>query len=170
MRNQHNSYTIEDLEQIWNKWTDVVTPPEIEKTCFKFMEPLKNSISNLVELNPQQKNILSHDPYKIGLRTGELLSQFSRLSFMVGLEFGILDKYSSRTDDYVSENAKKAMPLLKIASDPVQKIVMELLGVLVLSKVYDEQTTLKKGQEIGKVIVYCSIQCFRLGLNYSTWI
>ena len=157
------------LERIWNKWTNIVTPPDIEKACFNNMKPLEDAFEKLLGLNIQA-GFLSHaDAYPLGQKTGELLAKLSRMSFMLGLEYGILDKQHPRNDDFVTEQAKIALPLIDTACKPTDKAISQLLGGLVVSKFMPKEKAISVGEQTGHIILNACVQCFRLGLNYSVW-
>ena len=168
MQKDDKLITEEDLEKIWNKLTNLITPPDIEKACFNAIETLEKTILKLVNLNIESGFLKEKDAYLLGQNTAEVLSQFSRMSFMIGLEYGSKDKNSIRSDDFVAENAKKALPLIKIASEPLQKAFIDLIGCLLVSKVITYEESQLVSQDSGKIILNSFIQCFRLGLNYSS--
>jgi hypothetical protein len=90
------------------------------------------------------------------------------MSFMLGLEYGSLDKYHPRNDDFAAEQAKIALPLINTACKPTDKAITELLGGLVVSKFWSKETAYYVGEKTGLIILNACAQCFRLGLNYST--
>ena len=144
------------LEHIWNKWTNLVTPPDIEKACFNNMIPLEEAFEKLVDLNIQA-GFLSHvDASPLGQKTGELLAQLSRMSFMLGLEYGSLDKHHPRNDDFVAEQAKIALPLIDTACKPTDKAIVQLLGGLVASKFWSKETASYVGEQTGRIILNAS--------------
>ena len=168
MSNQSDSDPV--LKHIWEKWTNLITPPDIEKACSNNMKPLEDAFEKLVGLNIQAGSLSHADAYPLGQKTGELLAKLSRMSFMLGLEYGSLDKYHPRNDDFVAEQAEIALPLIDTACKPTDKAISQLLGGLVVSKFMPKEKVFYVGEQTGHIILNASAQCFRLGLNYSAWV
>jgi len=169
MHKEDKNNSIDDIEGIWEKWFPLVPPSIIESSCLNAMEPLGNQISKLIDRNVQVGFFSQKDASFLYQKTGELLAQIAEITFMLGLEYGVRDKYQPRTDAFVSENTKEALPLINIATEPANKFIVRLVGGLAASKI-PKDICFSIAQDSGEILLYCSVQCFRLGLNYSTWV
>ncbi len=110
--------TEKDLEQIWNKWTNVKTPPEAENKCQQAVEPLEEffgelAVSHLRSLNSKQLR-------ELGEYTGSVVARMCRACFMVGLEYGAR-----------SNVPHEVSGLLQLAAEPVGKLGAQLIGLAV---------------------------------------
>ena len=99
---------------------------------------------------------------------GEGMGMSMRASFMLGVEYGIRDKSSPRSMDYVTKMAEQALPQLKASLEPVTLAAIANLGLLAKSSQLSRQDITSLAEEFGRVSLASATKCFRVGLEYAS--
>lgn len=168
MENDSN-ITWDAIEQIWEKWTDVEIPSAIIDECERKSEETNKSLLALNMLNVDKGNLDASEAesFKRGEKIGTAIASSMRASFMIGLEYGARDKVSDRSDEFINEQAKRALPYLKAAIEPTDKWVVQLIGLLFQSGDMQKDEAIQLATDVAKIILKGSVDCFSVGLEHS---
>ena len=162
----------EAIEPIWYKWNNLEVPDRIQYLCEQEARETENIITTLVTWNMDKGN-LSTDvgaAQRIGENVGAAVATSMRASFMLGLEYGASDKKSPRTDEFISDQAKQALPMIRAAGEPANKLAVQLIGLLVASGTFSQSEAVKYGEQLGSVMFRGMVGCFRAGLDYAAYL
>jgi hypothetical protein len=160
----------EAIEPIWYKWNNLEVPIRIQALCDEEAKETGSFLSTLVTWNMDKGNLGTEvgEAHKMGENVGKAVAMSMRASFMLGLEHGARDKKSPRTDQFISDQAKQALSMIQAASEPVNKLAIQLIGLLVASGTFSKREAEKYGEQLGSVIFRGMLGCFRVGLEYSS--
>lgn len=167
--NANQNFKWRDIEPIWEKWTNLEIPQGVLALCEEASIITRDYLLKLNAINVDKGNLSTsiEKSFKRGEDLGQAMANSMRACFMLGLEYGDKDKDSLRTDDFVSQQAKLALPFLRAALQPITKYGSQLIGLLIKSRNLSMTNAEKLSEELGRTSLKSAAQSFRIGLEYS---
>lgn len=159
--NSPNEIAEDDLEILWNKWTNYPIGEDVQEFCYETVKPIEDLLQDLCQrclnagIYPRQK------AEELGEWSGYALARLGRGSLMVGLEY---PHFSPDGPDF---QQKKPYKLLKVASQVSEKVLTLFLSQLVEKGNMSLSEAEKIGMEGGKLILNGMAGCFYIGAHIS---
>jgi hypothetical protein len=156
-----NEITEDDLEILWNKWTNYPVRDEIQEFCYEAVKPIEDLLQDLCQhclnagIYPRQKAA------ELGEWSGNALARLGRGSMIVGLEY---PNFNPEGSDF---QQKKPYRLLKVASQATEKVMTLFLSQLVERKEFSLSEAKKIGEEGSNLILNGMAACFSIGAQLS---
>ncbi len=154
-----------ELEVLLEKWEDLEIPRKIEELCIQTVEPIQETIFNLVDKNIQSGIVKQTEAQSWGQETGKAMSRLTRGSVIVGIEYG--SRETELGDQKIRAIAKAAFPLIHAASIPLLKLAVYLIQSLLPAKALSEANAGKLVDQVNDQILQASVQCFQIGAKLS---
>lgn len=161
--------TWDEIEPIWEKWTDIEIPNEINAECERKSEETNKTLLALSMLNVDKGNLDASEAesFERGEKIGAAIASTMMASFILGLEYGARDKDSDRSEEFIDKQAKNALPFLKAAIEPTDLWAGHLIGLLFQSGDMQKDEAIKLATDVAKIILKASVDCFSIGLEHS---
>lgn len=156
-----NEITEDDLEILWNKWTNYSVGNDAQELCYEAVKPIEDLLQDLCQrclnagIYPRQK------AEELEEWSGYALARLGRGSLMVGLEY---PDFSPDSSDF---QQKKPYRLLNVASQASEKVMILFLSQLVERGKLSLSEAKKIGEEGGKLILNGMAGCFYIGAPLS---
>lgn len=153
--------TEDELEEVWNKWTNYPVDDQVQDLCYKETEPVVLLLGEFGQRCIKLRLFPDVSEETVSEWGGEALGKLSRGSFMVGLE------YPEFAQDNSNFMGTKPYQLLQEASKQAEKLFVLFLsrlteaGKIPINKAQEEAT---KG---GKLLLNAMIGCYYIGAQFS---
>lgn len=154
-------FTENDLEILWNKWTNFEVDDVAKELCNNAVEPVASILIKYSQLCLSMGIFPEKMANKLMEWIGSALGHLSRGSFMIGLEY---------PNNYLeSPTIKSEVPyqMLEVASTYSIKLVTLFLAKLVENGNLSEAECEKIAEEAGSIILKAMIECYVVGVNNS---
>lgn len=161
VKNTSPDVTEDDLELLWNKWTNYPVDEEAQELCYKAVEPIEKLLLKLGNqcLKTGADSQISAE--KIEEWCGEALGNLSRGSFMVGLEYPNFNTYNPGFQQ------SRPYKLLHIASQQTEKVLTLFLSRLAEKGKISLSEAERIAEEGGKLILKSMAECYLVGVQSS---
>lgn len=161
MNTSDKPYSEDDLEMLWNKWTDYPISDQANELCYEAVKPLNSLLHDLImqcldaNIYPRKK------AHELGEWSGDALGRLSRGSFMIGLEYPNLRKDSTLIPN------DKLYRLLEQVGEAATRLITLFLSELLKQEQFSSSQAEKIAEMGGKYIRKGVIDCYFIGVRFS---
>ena len=156
-----SALTEEDLEKLWNKWTNYQVDSYVQELCYSSVQSIKSMLQDYGQQCISAGLFPNVTASIIGAWISNALTHLGQGSFMVGLEYPDINL------DSPDIRKEKPYRLMEVATAGTRDLLKIFLVKLVVNGYLAQTESGIIAEKGGKLIMTAMIECYVVGARFS---